>query len=303
MVASLLGQARAAEAAGFNGLTCSEHHGGFGGYLPSPLQVVSWMLSECPGVWSAPAPLLLPLRPARLVAEEAAWLAARFPGRVGLGVAAGSLQQDFDIADVALGDDLGRRFAEGLAELTDALGASPTGPIAGDQAIQANQRDRAYLSLNRPSRSYGPVPIVAAAMSRPAVRRAAVHGVGILTDGLSNREHIAGLLGHYRSEGGVGPCVLTRWVWVGGADPTQMEAENSRYRGYTSTGRQASFADGIDRITGSADRVADALGAALAQTGATSLNLRVHAEGALPEHVLEQIALIGAEVLPQVRAA
>ena len=138
-------------------------------------------------------------------------------------------------------------------------------------------------------------------MSRPAVRRAAVHGVGILTDGLSNREHIAGLLGHYRAEGGVGPCVLTRWVWVGSTDPTEMEAENSRYRSYTSTGRQASFADGIDRITGSADQVADALGAALAQTGATSLNLRVHAEGALPEHVLEQIALIGAEVLPQVR--
>ena len=36
--------------------------------------------------------------------EETAWLAARFPGRVGLGVATGSLQADFDILETTKDD-------------------------------------------------------------------------------------------------------------------------------------------------------------------------------------------------------
>ena len=71
--------------AGFDGVMTSEHHGGFGGYLPNPLQLTGFLLDAMPGGWAAACPLLLPLRPAALVIEEAAWLAARFPGRVGLG--------------------------------------------------------------------------------------------------------------------------------------------------------------------------------------------------------------------------
>ena len=40
----LLSQARAAEAAGFDGVCVSEHHLGFPGYFPNPLQAVSWIL-------------------------------------------------------------------------------------------------------------------------------------------------------------------------------------------------------------------------------------------------------------------
>ncbi len=75
----------------------SEHHGGFGGYLPNPQQAAGWLLDAMPTGWAAACPLLLPLKPAALVAEEAAWLAARFPGRVGLGLATGSLVDDFEI--------------------------------------------------------------------------------------------------------------------------------------------------------------------------------------------------------------
>jgi alkanesulfonate monooxygenase SsuD/methylene tetrahydromethanopterin reductase-like flavin-dependent oxidoreductase (luciferase family) len=66
-----------------------------------------------PDGWAAPCPLLLPLRPPALVAEETAWLAARFPGRVGLGVAAGALAVDFEIMGVSM-DHLTARFAGGL---------------------------------------------------------------------------------------------------------------------------------------------------------------------------------------------
>ena len=88
IVEELRAQAVLAAEHGFAGVMTSEHHGGFGGYLPNPLQLAGWLLEAMPRGWAAPCPLLLPLRPAALVAEETAWLAARFPDRVGLGVAA-----------------------------------------------------------------------------------------------------------------------------------------------------------------------------------------------------------------------
>ena len=37
-------QARLAEAVGFDGLMTAEHHGGFPGYIPNPLQMAGWLL-------------------------------------------------------------------------------------------------------------------------------------------------------------------------------------------------------------------------------------------------------------------
>ena len=36
------------QAAGFDGVTMSEHHGGFHGYLPNPLQAAGWCLEAMP---------------------------------------------------------------------------------------------------------------------------------------------------------------------------------------------------------------------------------------------------------------
>ena len=67
-------RAQAAQAAevGFDGVMTSEHHGGFGGYMPNPVQMSGWLLEAMPRGWAAPCPLLLPLRPWALVAEELA---------------------------------------------------------------------------------------------------------------------------------------------------------------------------------------------------------------------------------------
>ncbi len=75
---------------------------GFPGYLPNPLQMAGFILDESPSGWAAACPLLLPLRPTAMVAEEVAWLAARYPGRVGLGVAAGALPLDFEAMDLSV---------------------------------------------------------------------------------------------------------------------------------------------------------------------------------------------------------
>ena len=80
IVAELRAQAALGAEHGFDGVMTAEHHGGFAGYLPNPLQVAGWCLEAMATGWAAPCPLLLPLRPPAMVAEEIAWLAARFPG-------------------------------------------------------------------------------------------------------------------------------------------------------------------------------------------------------------------------------
>ena len=131
IIAEMRAQAALGRQAGFDGMMTSEHHGGFAGYLPNPLQMAGFLLDAMPDGWAAACPLLLPLRPAALVIEEAAWLAARFPGRVGLGVATGSLQADFDILETTK-DDLVARFAAGLTRVADALSGRDPGDLAGD---------------------------------------------------------------------------------------------------------------------------------------------------------------------------
>ena len=49
--------ADAAAQAGFDGVTISEHHAGFAGYIPQPLLVVVQILERLPGLWAGPAPI------------------------------------------------------------------------------------------------------------------------------------------------------------------------------------------------------------------------------------------------------
>jgi alkanesulfonate monooxygenase SsuD/methylene tetrahydromethanopterin reductase-like flavin-dependent oxidoreductase (luciferase family) len=287
VVRTLLEQARCAEASGLDGVTISEHHGGFPGYLPQPLQMATWILEETQRIWSGPAPLLLPLRPPLLVAEEVAWLAARHPGRVGAGFASGSLEQDFAIAGVGLEESKGPQFGAGLAALVEALHGKASGPITDDPAVA--------------SLTPGAIPLLSAAMSRAAVRRAASAGIGVLSDGVSTRERIAQLFDWYREEGGTGPAVLTRWIWIGSRQTERLDNERSRYQTYTPTTGQARWAADFDQVSGSPEEVADQLLEAVEQVGASALNLRVHNIGAQPGEVLEQIEALGGATLPRLR--
>ena len=91
-------------------------------------------------------------------------MAARFPGRVGLGVASGALPDDFDIMHVPM-DDLATRFTSALEELAGMLDGSAPGRLAGDAAVAACAER--------------PVPVLSAAMGFTAVRRAARLGAGL----------------------------------------------------------------------------------------------------------------------------
>ncbi len=280
-------QASVAARHGFDGVMTSEHHGGFHGYLPNPLQAAGWCLEAMPRGWAAPCPLLLPLRPPALVAEEIAWMAARFPGRVGIGVASGALPADFEIMHAPM-DDLATRFTAAFEELAGMLdGTAPRG-LADDVAIRACAER--------------PIPVLSAAMGFTAVRRAARLGAGLLFDSLSTPERCRELIDAYRAAGGTSSCVLIRRAWVGEAPRARLDDQIDVYRSYSPAAAQANW--GVDELVDAPtpDSVVAGLVDSVRRAGADALNLRVHVPGVSPTDARDQIARLGDQVLGPLRA-
>jgi alkanesulfonate monooxygenase SsuD/methylene tetrahydromethanopterin reductase-like flavin-dependent oxidoreductase (luciferase family) len=273
---------------GFDGVMTSEHHNGFHGYLPNPLQAAGWCLEAADHGWAAPAPLLLTLRPPALVAEEAAWLAARFPSRVGVGVASGALPDDFTVMGLTM-DGLTSRFTAGLEQLAGMLRGTDPGLLRDDAAVAACAQH--------------PIPMLSAAMGFTAVRRAARLDVGILFDSLSTPERCRELSDAYRTAGGTGSCVAVRRAWVGDPPRGSLDAQLDVYRSYSSAAAQQRW--GSDELIGGADpgEVVDGLAAFAARAGVDALNLRVHVPGVNPEVAREQIEVLGKQVARPLRDA
>ena len=284
----LRAQAALAAAHGFDGVMTSEHHGGFAGYLPNPLQLAGFLLDAMATGWAAPCPLLLPLRPPALVAEETAWLAARFPGRVGLGVAAGALPVDFEIMDTTM-DDLTSRFASALAVVTSALRGASDGPLAADPAI-ARCREH-------------PIPVLSAAASATAARRAASTGAGLLFDSLVTPARVRELVDAYRAAGGAQPCVLIRRAWLGDPPRADVDRQVGVYHSYAPSAAPTHWGADEMVVGPAADAVAKQLVDTLHAAGADALNLRVHVPGVTVDAARDQIGRLGDEVLPLVKEA
>jgi alkanesulfonate monooxygenase SsuD/methylene tetrahydromethanopterin reductase-like flavin-dependent oxidoreductase (luciferase family) len=250
------------------------------------VQAAGWLLDAMPVGWAAPCPLLLPLRAPALVIEEIAWLAARFPGRVGLGVAAGSLDQDFTIMGLDK-SDLTQRFADGLATVSAALSGRDAGALAGDPAVRRCIEH--------------PVTVLSAAMSGVACRRAAALGAGLLIDSLAPVTRCRELSDAYRAAGGRAPVSLVRRVSIGTGAQDRHEAQVDVYRTYAAGAAQAHWQQS-QLISGEPDAVAAELTAVRTAAGADSLNLRVHVPGISPGEVAEQIDGLTA-VVAELRAA
>lgn len=279
VVGELCRQASLALRRGFDGVMAGEHHGAFAGYLAQPLLMAAFVLEENSSGWAAAAPLLLPLRPTALVAEEVAWLHARHRGRVGLGVAAGALPLDFEAAGVDPAD-AGRLFSSELPRLVSMLRGENLSPVDGDPALRACRSD--------------PVPVLSAAVSVAAAKRAALSGAGILMEGMSTPDRLARLTAAFDTTGGSGSKVLIRRVWVGQVPSDLVRQQRAVYDSYSGP---RTFSD--DQTIASADpaEVVDRLGALVAETGVDALNLRVHLPGMSPGMIREQIEVLGAEVV------
>ena len=276
--------ARRAVEVGYDGVMVSEHHAGFPGYFPNPQQMAGFLLAAMPSGWAAPCPLLLPMKPCALVAEEVAWLAAAFPDRVGAGFASGALPVDFELAEVPF-DEIGSRFKEALPKVVAALRGEAEGSLADDRAIAACADH--------------PVPMVAAAQSRAAVRRAASLDLGILYDSLQATDHVRALSDAYDEAGGTGPKILIRRVWIGGPPGEAVDNQLDLYRSYTAQGTMARWDQGANTVL-AADgaEAAEQLHAEMAATGTDTINIRIHVVGLSPDYIRDQLDLHGELVVP-----
>jgi alkanesulfonate monooxygenase SsuD/methylene tetrahydromethanopterin reductase-like flavin-dependent oxidoreductase (luciferase family) len=258
----------------------SEHHGGFAGYMAQPLQMASFVLAEQATGWAAAAPLLLPLRSTALLAEEVAWLQARHGGRVGLGVAAGALPLDFEVAGVSQADSVAR-FKSELPRIVALLRGQELGDLEGDPALLVCRR--------------APVPVLSAAVSVAAATRAARCGAGILMEGMSAPSRLARLTRAYAEAEGTGAKVLIRRVWLGRMPAGLVEDQRTVYESYATAA--SSFGDDETIVADQPVELAERLASAATEVGADALNLRVQLPGMSPEQVREQIEHIGSSVV------
>ncbi len=288
LVEELLLQAALADRSGFDGIMTAEHHGGFRGYLPLPVQVAGWCLDVMQRAWAAPCPILLPLRHWTQVAEELAWLVCRFPGRLGAGFGAGGWVGDFELVGIPFEENM-PLFKATLPKVCAALRGDAPAELSQDAAIASLADDT--------------IPLVAAAGSPAGMRRAASCSLGVIFDSLQSPARIRALTEVYRDAGGTGPLILIRRVWLGDPPAEAVEGQMQFYRGYTSSKTQSHWGKGEELIGGpDGGSVAEGLASVLEQTACDSLNLRVHVHGVAPEPVREQIERLGSEMLPLLRA-
>ena len=289
VVSEMRAQARAAEAAGFDGAMTSEHHGGFPGYLPNPLLAAGWCLDATEKLWAAPCPLLLPLRHWSQVAEDLAWTAARFPGRVGAGFACGGLAQDFELAELPYDENLAR-FKAALPKIVATLRGEAEPPLANDPALAACRA--------------APLPMLSAAQSPGAVRRAARLGLGVLYDSLQTAERTRQLSDAYAEAGGCAARIAIRRVWLGEAPAKSEQQQMDFYRGYARSETQQHWGEGQELIAApTGAELAERLAEFCEAGGCDALNLRLHLTGLAPERIREQLEALGADVLPRLKRA
>ena len=294
-------QARLAEAAGFDGCMTSEHHGGFSNYLPNALVGATWALDATDRIWAAPCPLVLPLRPLSQTVEDLAWTHHRYPGRVGVGVCAGALPVDFELAGVPFAEAF-PRYRAALPKLVDALMGRATGPLGAEPAVAALPP--------------GAVPVVAAVQAPVSAARAGALGIGVLYDSLqtiartaelsaAHQEGLASQGGHGGPVGGPGGFsaarILIRRVWIGPPPTEAVATQMARYEGYAPDRARAHWAG--DALIAGADgrEVAEQLRRAMVDGDCDAVNLRVFLAGLSPAQVAEQIVRHGEETLPRLR--
>ena len=278
----LLAQARAAEAAGFDGVTLSEHHANFPCYLPQPLLACGWVLAATERVWAAPTPLLLGLRHAVLVAEDLCWTAARHPGRVALAVASGYAASDLEL----VGLDPARRterFRQQQALLMDVLG--------GRHAVSADAAIATWAAA--------PGPVLSATNSLTAVRLAAALGMGVVYPGGEHPDRLGTLTASYREAGGTGPVVWIRGFWIGRPPETAAaSALAATYRDRSPAGTRQTKGFHSPMLSGSPSEILELARDHVQRAGVDAVNARLHVAGAPVGLVAEQIDRFGRDVRP-----
>jgi alkanesulfonate monooxygenase SsuD/methylene tetrahydromethanopterin reductase-like flavin-dependent oxidoreductase (luciferase family) len=285
VVDTLRRQAVEASESGFDGVTLSEHHGGFPQYIPSPTMLTSVLLAAMRTGWAGPCPSVLPLRDVVTQVEDLAWLAAAYQGRVGAGFVPGYHERDFEI----VGRDFAGRmsaFRDSLARASDLLQGAATDPLVDDVAIAA-------LGIS-------PVPVICGVGGPKGAAFAAECRVGVLLTSLLDSAKARRISESFRESGGTKSCVLIRQAWVGTPSDSSLN-QLARYRSAASDSRFLET-DDQDIVThGEPEEIAERLAQQVLDSGADSLNLRIFSDEASASELVEQVGIFGRQVLPDVR--
>jgi alkanesulfonate monooxygenase SsuD/methylene tetrahydromethanopterin reductase-like flavin-dependent oxidoreductase (luciferase family) len=223
-----------------------------------------------------------------VLAEEIAWLDARYPGRVGAGFGSGGNESDFRLVGVPF-EERNARFDRALREIVAILrdGRHP----------ETRATDPAIVRVARSG-----LPLLSAAMSARAARRAAEIRIGIIGSSLLSETRTRELADLYTGHGGVGPHVLIARVWLGSPPWDLVERQLEEYR-RASADNLTTPAGGELLHGDDPSGIAEQLAHRMRSTRADALNIRVHVRGVEPAAAREQIAAVGAEIVPRVRAA
>ncbi|GAA4550476.1 LLM class flavin-dependent oxidoreductase [Amycolatopsis samaneae] len=298
--------AEAAERAGFDDVWFAEHHFMPYGVCPSALTLAAHVLGRTSRVEVGTAVSVLSTTHPVALAEQWAMLDAVSGGRLWLGVGRGGPWQDLEVFGTGLD-----RFETGFAESLDLLLAAATRETV--RADGARFAFREVPMTPRPERR-PKIVVACGGADSAAVRLAGERGLPLLLGMHHGDEQKAATVAAY---GGAEAGHVSTVVCQVGEDAREAVraalpgwlkdgfAAHVRFDGQPAKTRDPDeYTDHLCAIhpVGDAAYCVDRLRTSLRRTGVSHVIMFVEASGT-PEGTYENIARIGAEVLPALRAA
>jgi alkanesulfonate monooxygenase SsuD/methylene tetrahydromethanopterin reductase-like flavin-dependent oxidoreductase (luciferase family) len=306
--------ARAAEAAGFDGVWLAEHHFISYGVCPSATVLAGYLLGHTSRLRVGTAAAILSNRHPVALAEEANVLDAVSGGRFDLGVARGGPWVDLEVFGTGL-----RRFTHGFPEALDLLLATRS----AQRSVRADGehfRFREVAVVPRPPRQH---PVWVAATSSSTVDVAARRGQPLLLGMHDDDAAKAAMLARYATTAiaaghepdGIGHASAHLAFAADSVEQAETTLRASlpgwlaRTREYTRIDDAPAGLRDLDAYVehllaihpiGPPQRCIERLGASRATTGARHLLLMVEG-GGHPDLTLKTINRLGADVLPALR--
>ncbi|GAA2110974.1 LLM class flavin-dependent oxidoreductase [Actinomadura alba] len=299
--------AAAAERAGFDDVWVAEHHFMSYGVCPSAVTLAGYLLGATSRIEVGTAVSVLSNQHPVALAEQAALLSLVSGGRFRLGIGRGGPWVDLEVFGTGL-----ERFEEGFAESLDLL-------LAWLSSERVSWSGHAFRFREVPvvPRPTAPPPVVVACTSPGTEALAAARGLPMLLGMHIGDEEKAAAVARYAEIGGPAAHIATGVAHV--ADSREEAVRTVRRElprwlgpglaGYVPVdGRPTTPRDPREYArllcelhpVGAPDDCAATLAATAAATGIRHVILLVDCTGSR-ERTLENIARLGAEVLPKVR--
>jgi alkanesulfonate monooxygenase SsuD/methylene tetrahydromethanopterin reductase-like flavin-dependent oxidoreductase (luciferase family) len=300
--------AKAAERAGFDDVWVAEHHFMSYGVCPSAVTLAGYLLGATSRIEVGTAVSVLSNQHPVALAEQAALLSLVSGGRFRLGVGRGGPWVDLEVFGTGL-----ERFEEGFAESLDLLLA-----WLSSERVSWSGRDFRFREVPVVPRPATPPPVVVACTSPGTEALAAARGLPMLLGMHVGDAEKAAAVGRYAELGGPpAPHIATgiahvadsreeavrivrrelpRWLGPGLAGYVPVDGRPTAPRDPDEYARLLCELHPV----GGPDDCAASLAATAAATGIRHVILLADCTGSR-ERTLENIARLGAEVLPKVR--